>query len=103
MSAAFVGVFGLIATLLALAWGLYWKSRFHSAKAEVYQEFADTFSAMKRVHCAPRKRKRMESKAGYMSLALVDPLVRDGLYDALHEADEYWKRMSSDPERGQPQ
>ncbi len=90
-----VGLTGFLATCLAFAWGCYWKSRFHSAKAEVYQEFADTFSRMnvEGLFRKAKDQKRAQAKRHYMSLALCDPRVRDGLYDALQEADEHWKRI----------
>ena len=63
----------------------------HMAKAEVYQEFADTFSALVPVlGMKDKERKAREIKQRYMRLALVDPLVRDGLRSALEDADAYW-------------
>lgn len=79
----------------------YFRSQYHRAKAEVYQEFADTFRRGAPVCRSPKDRRRKESKRHYMELALVDPLIRDGLADALEEAEETWKRRSviNDPPR----
>ena len=91
----------MIGAFAVLAWGCYWKMRFHSAKAEVYQEFADTYSQMNAegLFRKPKDQRRAESCRHHMRLVLCDPLIRDGLWDALREADEHWGRMSSDPPR----
>lgn len=100
MSAAtqIVAFAGVGATLLVFAWGCYWKSRFHSAKAECYQEFADTFGEMNnrgfgwgRDERATKIRDR-ERRRGWMRLMLCDPAIADALRDSLTEADEYWRR-----------
>lgn len=87
-----------VAALLASAWGCYWKSRYHHAKAEVYREFADTFAGATHYR-KPKEERRAESKRFHMQLALIDPLVRDGLWDALKDADEHWGRLSFDSPR----
>lgn len=64
----------------------------HAAKAEVYQEFADTFAAIvPTIQISDKERRKREVKRLYMRLALVDPCVRDGLRDALADADEHWR------------
>ena len=94
-----VGLFSAL-VLFSLAWGCYWKSRFHSAKAEVYQEWADTYSAMAlSLPWTKKELRRVEAKRRYMSLALCDPRIRDGLADALEEAEQRWHRMSDDEPR----
>ncbi len=87
---------GICATLLALAWGFYWMSRFHSAKAEVYQKFADTYSGMRDAIYSKKEQRKMESLRRYHDLALVDPLVRDGLRSALESADAHWGQFQRD-------
>lgn len=98
---------GFMGTCLAFAFGCYWKSRYHSAKAEVYQEFADTFGAMNnhgfgwgRDERAKKIRDR-ERRRGWMQLMLCDPAIADALRDTLVEADAYWKRAehNQDTER----
>lgn len=77
--------------LVAWAWAFVRKATAARAKAEVYQEFADTFRAMGSVVAIrDKERRKRETQQRYMNLALVDPLVRDGLRDALSAADEYW-------------
>ena len=71
----------------------------HRAKAEVYQEFADDFRRLSTVYKEPKEHRRDASRRVWMRLALCDPLVRDGLWDALNDADEHWKRQSFDPPR----
>lgn len=89
---------GLCSTLLALAFGFYWKSRYHYAKAETYQEFADTFGAMNNYGFGwgrderATKIKDRERRRGWMQLMLCDPSIADALRDSLAEADEYWRR-----------
>lgn len=100
MTAAYLAA-AVLPTLIALAWGCYWKSRFHRAKSEVYQEFADTYNGMLTGHMFSSKKeeRRAESKRHHMRLALCDPLVRDGLADALEAAERDWNRASFDPPR----
>ena len=95
MSGAVIFAITASGWLTALAVFAYFRSSYHRAKAEVYQEFADTFSRMNRegLFRKPKDQKRAESRRLYMSLALCDARVRDGLADALAEADEHWKRI----------
>lgn len=96
MSAVVAGSLGIALTLLAVAWGAYWKSRFHRAKAEVYREFANTFSAMGALAWTKDKeRKKAEQKRLWMSLVLCDPVTADALRDALDDADRHWRRVEA--------
>ena len=71
----------------------------HMAKAEVYQEFSDTFRNMVPVYrMSDKAQKKAEARRGFMRLALVDPLVRDGLRAALEAADEHWAGTPKEPE-----
>ncbi len=76
---------------LAWAWAFGRKASESRAKTEVYREFAETFGALVPV-CSikDKEAKKRESTRHYMRLALVDPLMRDGLRAALVEADEFW-------------
>lgn len=87
--------FALSGWLVALAVWAVSRSIYHKAKSEVYQEFANTFSRMnvEGLFRKPKEQRRAESKRHYMSLALCDARVRDGLADALAEADEHWGRI----------
>ena len=91
-----VAAFALVGWLVALGVWAYSREIYHRAKAEVYQEFADTFSRMNAegLFRKPKDQKRAEARRHYLSLALCDPRVRDGLADALAEADEHWGRFA---------
>lgn len=71
----------------------------HRAKAEVYREFADDFRGVGRAMTEPKETRRNASRRAWMRMCLIDPLVRDGLHDALRDADEHWGRLSSDRPR----
>ena len=75
-----------------------WPSE-RAAKAEVYQEFADDFRSLRPVYGSDKKERRAAARRKWMSLALCDPLVRDGLADALQDAEEQWRRLSMDEPR----
>lgn len=80
--------------LVVAAWAFGRRSDYHRAKAEVYQEFADTFSALVPVYgIKDKERRKREAQRHYMRLALCDPLVRDGLRAALEAADDHWAAL----------
>jgi hypothetical protein len=88
-------IFALTASgwLAALGCFAYFRSEYHRAKAEVYQEFADTFSDMSRwAWVKDKERKKREQKRGWMRLTLCDPTTADALRDALADADRHWNR-----------
>jgi hypothetical protein len=86
-----IGASALVA--IVWAWAFHARSGYHSAKAAVYQEFADTFSAMgAQAWVKDKARKRAEQKRQWMRLVLCDPVTADALRDALAEADDHWKR-----------
>jgi hypothetical protein len=98
----FAAIAGWLAAVGVFA---YSRSVYHQAKAEVYQEFADTYSRMnvEGLFRSPKEQRRAMSKRLHMSLVLCDPRVRDGLADALAEADQHWTRIPfMDGERGDP-
>lgn len=79
------------------------RSSYHRGKAEVYQEFADTFSALRRTVWIrnDRERQEIERKRHLMRLILCDPRFCDVLRDCLVDADAYWKR-EADPMSDSP-
>lgn len=82
--------------ILMLVWTLLWALAVRAhAKSEAYMEFAASFRAIVPV-CGIRdaQRRRMEARKGYMRLALVDPVIRDGLRDALADADRHWANLA---------
>lgn len=81
--------------LVVLAAHCFTRSKYHYAKAEVYQEFADTFCDMGSwVFAKDKQRKQAEQKRQWMRLVLCDPICADALRDALVEGDQYWRRSS---------
>lgn len=81
---------GWLAALFALT---YFRAEYHQAKAEVYQEFADTFSEMGRwAWAGDKERKKAEQKRAWMQLTLCDPVTADALREALADADRHWNR-----------
>lgn len=88
--------FASIGYLIALFIWSFQKAESAKAKAEVYQEFADTFSGMLPAYSMKDKeRAKLLSRRGYLRLALIDPHVRDGLRAALEEADEHWESLDN--------
>jgi molybdopterin converting factor small subunit len=85
-----------VAALYALGTFAYFAARkmsYHKGKAEVYQEFADTFSALGQWSFARDKdRKKAAQKRAWMRLVMCDPTMADALRDALKDGDEHWKR-----------
>lgn len=91
-------ILGLLPAPAAFAFGAYWKSRFHRAKAEVYREFAQTYRGMVDggVFSSQKKERVAASQRHHMQLLLCDPLVRDGLAYALIATEGYWHRIGAD-------
>lgn len=86
--------FAYFAAMLAIccwAWAFARKATAARAKAEVHQEFADTFAALgPKYRIKDTERRQRESQREWMRLALCDPAVRDGLRAALLDADAHW-------------
>lgn len=80
--------------LVVWAWAFARKATASFAKAEVHQEFADTFAALTPLYgIKDKERRKRESQRQWMRLALCDPVVRDGLRAALVDADAHWRGL----------
>jgi hypothetical protein len=86
-----------VATMYALGTLAYFcarRSSYHTGKAEVYRELANTWGGIRDVAwMRDKRRQRAARQAQFLRMALIAPEVCEALEAALVDAREHWKHQ----------